>query len=457
VPPDGSLTEPALLLWSPVTAVGAQPPSLPTPQAPRVTWPNDLPSANRLRRIAIGTIPLVLFFRRWVHRRIEEIEFIDESRLRRHLSIDFTLPNLASVLPGYAKEPIQYVPLGFFAKAVLRDFDLRDESGMALPVLTRRTTQAINIEILIALAEQAVSQAGGSLDADARNDLRRIVVDSPDAAGEALSRVRTRFKSNALDALSADLSQYFIMFVPLPGAPERRRILKLAWEETYSGPNFNRIFRLFARFARFHLVLASIGNSASYHVEIQAPEELMVQKVAITRNDLGKPGTKTYSGGRPRFHLYIPDASRGSVALATLYFGLEPIGLLETAIATAVALGAGLAIHFWLHGHLVGESASAILIAIPGLLAAYIVRPGEHRMVHLFGARYQLAMVLCAAISFIGAGSLAVAWHPAGLKPLLWLALFAAAAVISVWLQIDLWRARRSKSEGAKQPSPTSA
>src|SRR6266851_4341819 len=73
--------------------------------APKLDWPNDLPSKERLTKIALATAPLVLFYRRWVHRRVEEIEFIDESRIRRHLSIDFTLPDLSALLPGYADEP----------------------------------------------------------------------------------------------------------------------------------------------------------------------------------------------------------------------------------------------------------------------------------------------------------------------------------------------------------------
>jgi hypothetical protein len=91
------------------------------------SWPDELFSAA-VERIAVVTARLLAQPAAWVHRRVETITFLDDIRIRRHMSVDFTLPTL-----GLA---IEYVPLSLVRKGLLKDLDVVDEEGRALPVLT---------------------------------------------------------------------------------------------------------------------------------------------------------------------------------------------------------------------------------------------------------------------------------------------------------------------------------
>src|SRR6202035_1512171 len=57
-------------------------------------WPDELLEAQRFQ-IGRNMMPLLLGFPRWVHRRVETIEFVHETRVRRSVSLDFTIPGFA--------------------------------------------------------------------------------------------------------------------------------------------------------------------------------------------------------------------------------------------------------------------------------------------------------------------------------------------------------------------------
>src|SRR5258708_24298535 len=111
---------------------------------------------NQTTYAALGPALLDLLLKRrvWVHRRVERIEFIADVRVRRLISVDFTLPVWESykiatkVLPaGFA-----IVPVALLRKSLLRGFDLRDVNGSSLPVLTMRQNQLLGAALIIGRA-----------------------------------------------------------------------------------------------------------------------------------------------------------------------------------------------------------------------------------------------------------------------------------------------------------------
>src|ERR687887_153151 len=95
-----------------------------------VDWPDDRLDAQRPYAAAkIGE--LVADFPRWVHRRVETIVFIDDTRVRRHTSVDFTLPHFPSPRDGRPTRESELVPISLIRKDVLRALDVRSEEGAA--------------------------------------------------------------------------------------------------------------------------------------------------------------------------------------------------------------------------------------------------------------------------------------------------------------------------------------
>jgi hypothetical protein len=105
---------------------------------------------------------------KWIHRRVDSIRFVGPRRIRRHVSIDAEVP--ASLRAAHHDveydRPWSIVPLAFFDKRnrlsdqeLLRDFDLRDESGQALANL-ETTDGALAVWSMLAVAAATDGRCG---------------------------------------------------------------------------------------------------------------------------------------------------------------------------------------------------------------------------------------------------------------------------------------------------------
>lgn len=104
-----------------------------------------------LLRAGVACTPLIASPEEWINRRVETIELLSREETRRRVSIDFTLTEeqLTELEIGDGV----VVPISVLTKEPRRNFDLRDESGRAVPVLGREQ----NGELAhIALANAAV-------------------------------------------------------------------------------------------------------------------------------------------------------------------------------------------------------------------------------------------------------------------------------------------------------------
>lgn len=115
-----------------------------------------------IRRLGFVTHNLIGDWDGWVKRRVEQIEMISDTAARRRISVDFKL-HRKSFGEGVAEEwregerkKVHYVPLTLLEKTPMSKFDLRDESGVALPLLTRRKTASIGAATLVAATKSMV-------------------------------------------------------------------------------------------------------------------------------------------------------------------------------------------------------------------------------------------------------------------------------------------------------------
>ena len=105
---------------------------------------------------------------------------LSHEQVRRHVSVDFTVPAELRDRLRLSDADEYAVPLAFVAKRPLVHFDLRNEEGHAIPLLTAEQSNLIARELLnqvletdLAAEEAAERAPGSSLGSNAKDPNRR--------------------------------------------------------------------------------------------------------------------------------------------------------------------------------------------------------------------------------------------------------------------------------------------
>jgi prealbumin domain-containing protein len=202
--------------------------------------------------MGVLVLSLIADWASWVHRRVETIRVEDPATYRRSVSVDLTLPiGTPTPLQSTGGIPLYPVPLALLRKRRLRRFDLCDEGGRALPLMTARKNGAVAAGVLQAAAgvfaeDKVAEEHRNELPSEVLDDIWAIATAAPteaDRIWEALGVVRddgdaaaTAWRSSLsanerFMALARDLSRNFIVVVPLEINPGQRRVLKFAYDE----------------------------------------------------------------------------------------------------------------------------------------------------------------------------------------------------------------------------------
>lgn len=255
-----------------------------------------------------------------------------------------------------------------------------------------------------------------------------------------------RRASATLNSLAAQLAGQFIVLGQLRGEPGDlfgRRLLKFSYEqpphqyrpELTKRQGARRLLRSGLEVMSWwpkNITLDSVpvGNAASYHVEVVAPDdiELLAARLIASDPERGEAPLRRESTSteEQRVHLQVSGAPRA--AYGPLWVQLRAV---RRGFLTAAVLTAGV-IAFLLN---VGESrldaitapegsssleaAATLLVAVPGLVTAYLLRPGEHLMASRLLAGTRLLLLGSAACAFAAAGALAGA-YPKGDRDCIW-------------------------------------
>lgn len=377
--------------------------------------------------IGLMTGHLLLPWDRWVHRRVERAVFCDDNALRRETSVDFTLPqwfhNARKTPKGQAIR--QLVPLGFLRKGVLVNFSLQDETNLSLPLLTSPQNSQVAAAILRSLAQGVL----GDIPEGIRCDLRSLVRESPDNAAathfhlfnehDAAWEQREALKqSETFVNISELFRDHFLALTMLKIGRHERRVLHFSYEESVwdSDPrdltNFLKrtVALAFGRPRMISIGVPAAAETASYHIEVEAPDGLMItarESYAYLEDDTEVERYHA-EGGYQRAHFYfshIPHRSRANVAVhlqprrSTIVRGASLTALLAFATILAVTIrlptGGG------------SEAATALLLAANGIIGLFIVRGGEDQMATTLLFPLRLLAVMPVVLS-VGAATVVV-------------------------------------------------
>jgi hypothetical protein len=285
------------------------------------------PGAPPLTQAQLGAIAVYLAstFPVWIQRRKTAFEFVDESVVSTRQSVDFRLrpehfPDGAVPTDG---DRI-YVPLNIAPKDPLTSFSAVDETGRALSLLNTAENGELATEGLSAFMDGQAT-AGAVLPGQFKPALRALVHAPDVVAGEAAreSAMAQLGGSLAADAiiqpLLKELSDGFLMLVPITYHPDERRVLKLDLVAPFefSQRGVGGVIRsmaasvgLFPKTLQFQD--RPIGWAAGSHFEFAQPDEvrlisgrLAVRQFNPQTGNLVRQDKRRIVYGKPRMNLNV--------------------------------------------------------------------------------------------------------------------------------------------------------
>jgi hypothetical protein len=413
-------------------------------------WVGELSTDSR-RHVGKITAMLLSQGPQWVHRRVETLTLIDESVMRRHVSVDFTLPKwVTTKIRTPEEEEVFLVPIGILERAAAAmNIDVRDENGTALSLLTRRGSALLSGATLAEMALQALRRRKVRRPVHAEivaaiafattiynvDDVWPYVESLISPASEAWSKLSadSTLQREILrnDREFCDFLGLFatgsLAYVPLCDAAGRNRVLKMTCnEESRYSPD--RLSLLAWSPSVLIAPVPLVGLAESYHVQITLPANVEFTEAGLTarrpsdllRAAVGGSASETteayrrFRGGAVRaVHLYEPRSHQVATGWTWFAMRAQRRGLLFGAWMASLLITAMLSFFGVVTDSVVRQpsSASSLLLLAPGLVAAYLLRPGEHAMARKLLRAPRFFLIMSTAMTFAAAAVL-VALYP---------------------------------------------
>ena len=179
--------------------------------------------------------------------------------------------------------------------------------------------------------------------------------------------------------------------------------------------------------------------AASYHAEIRAPRDLVIDTAQLIAISEGGPIEHRWQVLDQRRHVQVAHlyAQRQLPRPVVLYLGFR---MKRPGLLTGVILGSWFALLMMWFGLLVrlagstqrGDSAAAMVLVIPGLFTTYLFRPGEHQMARNIYRLVRWSMIVISMASFGAAGVLVVTSNVHFTRAMMWILLTIAVSIANV-------------------------
>lgn len=398
------------------------------------------PFTARERQLGLRNLELMFSWSDWVHRRVETIQFETYDTYRRQISVDFTLPaNSGELTLAGDDQEVYFTPLTLLKKRPLTNFDLRDEAGAAIPLLTKDRNASLAASLLAGLASLVapplLKEAHGSVPPpDIDLVFMKLALTEGDSGVdpvdelqpvEGMEEASCLWREQLLTdrrflATARILTQNYLVIVPLCGPTGVRRILKLSYDEPptrsdawlqdapaegvfrkvlgwivgeeigprpRSRPRPRRIRRslgLMSDVRSISVPAASYG--AGYHLEFVAPDGLNITRgdlIPIRNKKVARESIQTLRDSRRRAHLYLPrgtDLPFGASEAAAVVHLRPSSATLVRATALLSLFTTVLLVFVGFRWEGLVENIGVVpglLLIVPAGLAALVARPGE--------------------------------------------------------------------------------
>ncbi len=390
-------------------------------------WPGE-DIEHRASDIADAADQLLRRPAAWRHRRVETLTMLSHEQVRRHVSVDFTVPVELRESLRLSDADEYAVPLAFLGKRPLVHFDLRNEEGHSIPLLTAEQNTLIGRELLYQslegdLAAQDLDEAAQAAAMRAAGVVIESVLGDRDRAG-GVARLEEQHGLEPLGDfrdMTAILSRSFVLWAVVRGL-DRRRVFKFAYDEPFSQrPGLAYVYDA-----------PGCTEAWSYHVEVAVPTDLKARTThlldAATQRVLV---TGASDADRPALYFSADPAQLPTQPEVVVDYGAErsrflaPAAIVATVIAALVALP-------WLFADLEALAGSAgpaigLVLSTSAVFSALVLRTDEHPLLRRLLVRYRLCLVAATLAALFAAASL-------GFQAENWIiqTTWAIAAVVSI-------------------------
>jgi hypothetical protein len=359
-------------------------------------WPGEV-IESRVEPIAEAADVLLRYQGAWRHRRVETITVLDHEQMRRHVSVDFTVPEAQREGLRISAEEF-VVPLALLEKRSLVHFDLRNEEQHSIPLLTADQHRAIARELLYRqlgdeLSDEGYEAAGELIEAVLADEPRQL---EPEIAAFEDAHVAelTDFRATA-----AVLSGSFILWAIVRGV-DRRRVFKFAYDEPFGrGPGFG-----------FSLAARGCTEALSYHLEVAVPDDL---KARSTRLIDAPTGRRLAAGerntDRPAL-FYRAESPPPQAPTVLIDFAVERWRFLAPAalVATIIALLVAPPFLFADLQSLPNTAGAAVglVLSTSAVFSVLVLRMDEHPLLRLMVFRTRALLTVSTVAALFAAASI---------------------------------------------------
>jgi hypothetical protein len=359
-------------------------------------WPAELLEARAVE-IAEAADVLLRYQAAWRHRRVETITVLSHEQVRRHVSIDFTVPE--EQREGLRISADEFVvPLALLTKRPLVHFDLRNEEQHAIPLLTAEQHRTIARELLYRQlesdeADDAVMAAAGEL-------IEAVLADEPQELESQIAALEAAHGVELADfrATATVLSHFFIVWAIVRGL-DRRRVFKFAVDEPVGRAGF--VYFIGAR---------GCTEAESYHVEVAVPADLKARSTVLLdaatgrRLAAGEPDAE-----RPALHFRaqapLPEAAEVVIDFAAERWRfLAPAAFVASIIALLIAppfLFSDLTALPDTAGAAVG-----LVLSTSAVFSVLVLRTDEHQLLRLILVRGRVLLAASTVAALFAAASI---------------------------------------------------
>jgi hypothetical protein len=401
----------------------------------------------RLSDDQLGTIAvrLALSFPQWIERRVEHVAFLDDTTVRQRESVTLRWPEPDFFPAGARPRPRQtiYVPLDVLRKRPLIEVDVARPDGSTFPILsTRRNGEMAESGMTTAIWQLSEdTRDGRGLEEDHSFKVIAAVVKSPRSHARTLladldapdSELGAVLKDpDEIRGLLRELGSNFLLLAPAVYEPGVETVLKYSYSQPLPWKLSLRNLAATLGLADFRSDLSrlALGYAESYHIEIEAPEDVRLTRARLFGSYVDSSNTGrvtvaiTEDGDNPVVDLHARRPTAATLKLAEDYKakpawkrvftrkpGVAPLppqplaaadaaqptpvarsdrgfaqvsfrprvsgpfiaAVVVSALTSALLIGARTRLP-----ELDGQVGSAVLLALPVLAAGYLTRPGEH-------------------------------------------------------------------------------
>jgi hypothetical protein len=380
-------------------------------------WPAEV-IEERAGEVAAAADVLLRYQAAWRHRRVETVTVLDHEQMRRHVSVDFTVPQ--EQREGLRISPDEFVvPLALLDKRALVHFDLRNEEHHAIPLLTADQHRMLARELLYRQLDDELGDDGY----EAAGELVEVVLgDEPCDVEDDIAALEAANGVELVDfrAIATELSSRFILWAVVRGL-DRRRVFKFAYNEPLTrSPDF--IFGFGAR---------GCTEALSYHLEVAVPDDLKARStLLIDAANERRLAAGERNTDRPAL-FYRAEAPPPQAPWILIDFAVErwrflaPAALVATIIALLVAppfLFADLTALPDTAGAAVG-----LVLSTSAVFSVLVLRSDEHPLLRLMVVRSRALLAASTIAALFAAAS--IGFRTAG-----WIieGTWALAALVSV-------------------------